>query len=268
MTGILFLVLYSNLAKAFELNLATVNICSWGEASEQRLRAIHEKIQSEYLSRTYPQKNIILGQEIVYSEVKNELQNLLSAFHYDLFYTEAHLGEGLGIFFSSALNVKNESLNIASRYSQSDYSRVALSSRFSIDGLSVRVLNTHLAHEPKYADTRKAQLREILQWLEREESEKASDLIVLGGDFNTGYNEAYYSGEFSLLTDSLFKFKLPEKSSRENTWVDFSNNHGEKVDYFFVSQSNSKFRSEEKLVDLTSTRLSDHNALILQMRSE
>ncbi len=269
--GVFFLLVQNSFA--INISLISSNLCSWGENTSQRISKIGDKIQNEFLSQTYAQSpRIVLLQEVIQKNGISTADDLAKKLNMKYLYKKAHQNEGIGILFNQELFISNEnSLDIKSKAHEGDYSRAAQAIQFYLPdetgkSKTLRIINTHLAHEPTYENTRKKQISEIINWLHKLEEESQSDIIILGGDFNTGLTENYYADEFDVLFNSKFFFELPLLASQQATWFDEVNSKAEKVDYFFNSGLNSKnILSKEHVLDLHSEKLSDHDALALSI---
>jgi endonuclease/exonuclease/phosphatase family metal-dependent hydrolase len=178
--------------------------------------------------------------------------------------------EGLGILYPRRADVEEIlTLQLKAKASPKDFSRMALMGRLNHPKIGkIRIVNVHLAHQMDGGLIRKKQLREVIAWIKDLEKSDPSDLIIMGGDFNTGKTDRSYSGEFDLLTKSTFRFKEVKPTGATYSYKDMKTGHRRLIDHFFIAQLNgASIKSMETRIyrEITDLKLSDHNLLILKI---
>lgn len=181
--------------------------------------------------------------------------------------------EGLGLLYPKRTDVEEIlTLQLKAKASAKDFSRMALTTRIDHPRIGkIRVVNVHLAHQIDGGIIRKKQLREVITWIQELENSDPSDLIIMGGDFNTGTTDHSYTGEFDILTKSSFRFKKVQSSGASYSYRDMKSDNRRLIDHFFVAQSNDlsiKAVSSRIYREMTDLKISDHNLLILKIDIE
>jgi endonuclease/exonuclease/phosphatase family metal-dependent hydrolase len=255
--------------EATTLRVASYNMQGWVDTSSGRQDKLASLIRAQNLMNNV---SVLMVQESIEDIPRSTTEQLARAMRWKSFSKRRTSdGEGLGFIYPRNTDVvETDVLQLRSRESSSDYSRMAISMQIINKHVGrIRFINTHLAHLSRMAATRKHQLSEILSWVQSLEEQNPSELLIFGGDFNTGPQESYYAGEFKLLTDSSFKFSLAQNYGANFTWIDKKTRNKKMIDYFFVSRPRKPLLIEKAqsviLTHTTDYDLSDHNIVVLDV---
>jgi endonuclease/exonuclease/phosphatase family metal-dependent hydrolase len=267
-TSVVLLSSLSAFAEKASLKIASLNLQGWIDTSSRR--AI---IMKDLFGPTGMLNGVsaMITQESIEQEPYSTTDQLAKELGWKSFsQRRVSDNEGLGILYPKGSDVGDIlTLQLKSRSSSKDYSRMALTAIIHHpDFGKIRIVNVHLAHEISKNLTRKKQLREVMTWIENLEGSDPSDLIIFGGDFNTGKTDIAYAGEFDILKDSPFRFKLVRATGADYSFKDMKTGRRRLIDHFFISQhSKISFKSLETKIyrEITDLRLSDHNLLILNI---
>jgi endonuclease/exonuclease/phosphatase family metal-dependent hydrolase len=205
----LFLFLAHN-AQAITLRVASYNMQGWADTSSGRQEKLASLIKAQKLMNNV---SVLMVQESIEDIPRSTTEQLARAMGWKSYSKRRTSdGEGLGFIYPRHTDVvETDVLQLRSRDSSSDYSRMAISMQIINKSVGrIRFINTHLAHLNRMATTRKRQLSEIMTWINSLEAQNPSDLLIFGGDFNTGPKESYYADEFRIITESAFKFSLAQ----------------------------------------------------------
>jgi endonuclease/exonuclease/phosphatase family metal-dependent hydrolase len=254
-------------AQTAPLKIATYNMQGWVGSANSRFERLSELFKSQDLMQNV---SVLMVQESMEEIPRSSAAQLADAMGWKSF-SERRTSdnEGLGFIYSPKTQIKGiEVYQVIAKHSVSDYSRMALSMQINDASFGVvRLINTHLAHASNMGNTRKLQLKEIIDWVSVLENKNPSDLLIFGGDFNTDPAVPYYADEFSVLTKSKFAFKHIKSTGSSYTWIDKSNRQQGLIDHFFVSQENKNIRSEKIrgriYKQTTDQNYSDHNLVML-----
>jgi endonuclease/exonuclease/phosphatase family metal-dependent hydrolase len=268
----LFLLLLSAkvFASEYNLKIATFNMQGWIDTSSRRSIELKKLFDATGMMNGVA---LMITQESIEQEPLSTTKQLASELGWRSFSKRrVSDNEGLGVLYPHQSNISDlRTLQIKSKHSPTDYSRMALSGVLEIRNVGkLRFMNIHLAHGAVMGSTRKKQLREALIWLEQLERNDPSDLIIFGGDFNTNAKELRYAGEFSILTKSRFKFTMVKPSKATYTYFNEKNGQKRLIDHFFISSSASELKvknsSSKIFIEPTSLGLSDHNIVVLELK--
>lgn len=248
--------------------MASLNLCSWGPGLESRLDRLTQRLRNDgHLENL----SLLMVQEALAQGTSSSAESLADRLGWKVSFRQRRGdSEGLAFLYPPSTQVlKQSALHIETRHDASDYRRIAHSLQFYSPGFGkVRVVNNHLADRHEMALTRSAQLDETVRWLNHLENINHSDLVIMGGDFNTDPSLPFYRQEFEVLFRSYFGFMWTPVYGSDFSWVDFDSGIRELVDHFFVSRRTRRERSLETRTDIstftTDERLSDHNFLTLR----
>lgn len=266
---LLLVLLLSQAAYATNFSVASYNMQGWVDTSPIRQKAFNKIIRSQNLLKNV---SVLMVQESIENIKLSTAQQLAKELGWERF-SEKRVsdGEGLGFIYPRNTYVTEKNvLQLKTKDSVSDFSRMAMTLQIDVKNIGrVRLVNTHLAHLTRMSVTRRKQLNEIVNWVESLEKRNPSELVIFGGDFNTGPNESYYAGEFQALSRSSFKFKLAPTSGENFTWIDQKTGRKKLIDLFFVSLPENPLQITSSnariLAHPTVHKLSDHNLVILDL---
>lgn len=262
----LWILIMSTQAMAVSFKVATYNMQGWIDTGPLRQKKLNQFFDSQ---KIMDDVSVIMVQESIENLPLSTTAQLAKEMGWKS-YSRKRVSdhEGLGFIYQKDLDViKIEELQIQAKDSDSDYSRMALSMQFKLKSMgNVRLINTHLAHLERMGPTRKKQLSEIVGWIKTLEDKNPSELIIFGGDFNTGPKETYYQEEFKNLSETTYKFVHAPSTGANFTWVDKASGKTRFIDHFFISHS-KKLEVKDPLSNIltytTENDLSDHNIVIL-----
>ena len=267
--SLLYFTSFQSEAAPAELNIASLNMWSWGEKLEDRL----DKMKPLFIEeKALEGVSALFLQEAIVQDKTNSVEMLARRLDWQNYFQKRRGdSEGLGIILPQTTQVLSQSkLDVKAKYNAADYNRIVVSLQIRDPQWGrVRLVNLHLAHEPFMAKTRKDQLQEIIDWTKGLEDKEASRYVIFGGDFNTGPQESFYERELDLLLALPFLSSLAPVSGSNFSWTDFESGEKELVDYFLLSQSPS-WRTQLSTgtrIDsrFTERRLSDHNLAKLRI---
>jgi endonuclease/exonuclease/phosphatase family metal-dependent hydrolase len=256
-----------------QLQVASLNIWGWGPKTSKRIDGIKKLLVDE---KALESSKVLFIQESLAGFSGSTSGDLASVMGWKNFFVKRKGdSEGLAILYSPDLKVLEENYHhIEAKHNDDDYSRLVVSLLVEdTQWGKVRYVNTHLAHEAFMAETRKAQIKEVLEWLNGLEAKVASDWIILGGDFNTGPTEDYYKNEFDLLSESPFSFEHSKHEGAHYSWTNLESGDDlktELVDHFHVgvlkeSSARPLHKTKIKTTNIDQG-LSDHALLLLTLK--
>lgn len=259
---------YSSFAGKASLKIASLNLQGWIDTSSKRAVSTKELFKTKAMMDGV---SVFITQESIEQAPLSSTEQLAKELRWDSF-SERRTSdnEGLGVLHPKKVDFDEIlTLQLKSKSSATDFSRMAVTGILHHPDFGrVRIVNVHLAHQIGKSLTRKNQLREVITWIEGLEKSDPSDLLILGGDFNTGMTDVAYDGEFEILKKSVFQFKHVRPVGASYTFKDMKSGHRRLIDHFFVSHSNQlSIKSLETTIyrDTTDMKLSDHNLLILKI---
>lgn len=265
---IFLIILLASLTTSAELlKTASLNLEGWADSSNSRALQLNQLFQSQGFLKDV---SFLMVQESIEYKGYSTASQLASLMGWKSFtHPRATDFEGLGFIYPAKTQIQSiDVLQIQARESESDYARMALSAQVKHKTLGkIRYVTTHLAHKPDMVLTRKRQIAEILTWLKKLESNNSSQLIILGGDFNTDTKSPTYANEFDLMTHSNFQFRLSPSEGASYSWSEGL----EKalIDYFFVASptiGTKKQISKTTIYPQTIEQgISDHALLVLTL---
>ncbi len=258
-------------AETTSLKIASINLQGWIDTSSKRANLMKDLFKSKGLMDGV---SLMITQESIEQAPLSTTDQLARELGWKS-YSERRVSdnEGLGVLYPKRADVEEIlSLQLKAKASSKDFSRMALMSRLNHPRIGkIRLVNVHLAHQANGGLIRKNQLREVIAWIQDLENSEPSDLVVMGGDFNTGETESSYKGEFDILTKSSFRFKKVQASGAFYSYKDMHTGNRRLIDHFFVSQSNRlRIKSVNTRIyrEITDLKISDHNLLILKIDIE
>ncbi|HVJ65709.1 MAG TPA: hypothetical protein VM901_10675 [Bdellovibrionota bacterium] len=262
----------SGLAPAATLQVGSLNLQGWAPGAAWRMEQLVGFLKKESI---LPELSVLMVQESIATtestSTASDLAKRLGWQHY--FRPRLTDREGLAFLYPPLSRVRSTDVyHIQARANADDYARLALSIQIEQPGIGlVRILNTHLAHEPYMSATRKAQISEILEWIHKLEVQHNSDMLILGGDFNTGPGEYYYDGDFDSIYRSPLRLGLVPAIGATYTWVDSDYGFREHIDHFFLASLAPRLKVKASQVRIypqpTEQKLSDHNFLRLSLEA-
>ena len=258
-------------AETATLKIASLNLQGWIDTSSQRAMMMRDLFKSK---RLMDGVSLMITQESIEQSPLSTTDQLALELGWKS-YSERRVSdnEGLGVLYPKRADIEEIlTLQLRAKASAKDFSRMALMARINHSKIGkIRVVNVHLAHQVDGGNIRKNQLREVIAWIQELEKSDPSDLVVMGGDFNTGTTEQSYSAEFDILTKSSFRFKRVQSSGASYSYKDMKTGNRRLIDHFFVSQANRlSIKSVNAMIyrEITDLKISDHNLLILKIDIE
>jgi len=259
-------------SSAAKLQVGSINLQGWAPGAPARMERLEGFLKQE---RILPGLSVLMVQEsIAHSESASTSGDLAQRLGWQSYFrTRLSDREGLAFLYPPLSRIiSTDVYHIQARANADDYARLALSLQLEQPGIGlVRIINTHLAHEPYMSATRKAQIAEILEWIHKLEVQRSSDLLVLGGDFNTGPGEYYYDGDFDGIYRSPLRLGLVPAVGATYTWVDSEYGFREHIDHFFLASLAPRLQVKAAQVRIyaqtTEQKLSDHNFLRLSVEA-
>jgi endonuclease/exonuclease/phosphatase family metal-dependent hydrolase len=255
-------------AETTTLKIASLNMQGWIDTSNRRAIIMKDLFKAK---RLMDGVGVMITQESIEQAPLSTTDQLAKQIGWRSF-SERRVSdnEGLGILHPKKVDVEEIlTLQLRAKASSKDFSRMALMAKLNHPTIGkIRVVNVHLAHQIDGGLIRNKQLREVISWIQELEKSDPSDLIVLGGDFNTGRGDRAYSGEFDLLANSSFRFKHVKSTGASYTYKDMKTSNSRLIDHFFISQKTKlSIKSIESKIyrEITDLKLSDHNLLILKI---
>jgi endonuclease/exonuclease/phosphatase family metal-dependent hydrolase len=267
-TLILTLLSFSLFAETVALKIGSLNLQGWIDTSTRRAIIMKDLFKNKGLMNDV---SLLITQESIEQTPLSTTDQLAKQLGWKSF-SERRVSdnEGLGILYPKKADIEEIlTLQLKAKTSRNDFSRMALMARLNHPIIGkIRVVNVHLAHQIEGGAIRRKQLREVIMWIQELEKSDPSDLLVLGGDFNTGRGDRAYSGEFDLLANSYFRFKEVRSTGASYTYKDMKTSNRRLIDHFFISQKTKlSIKSIESKIfrEITDLKLSDHNLLILKI---
>lgn len=251
-------------AQAEVLKTASLNLQGWLDSSDARAIKLNQMFQSQGIMKDV---SFLMVQESIEYKSSSTASQLASAMGWKSFtHPRVSDNEGLGFIYPPETQIQSlDVYQIKARESETDYPRMALSALVKHKTLGpIRYVTTHLAHKPNMGSTRKRQITEILDWLNKLESKNPSQLTIFGGDFNTDISHPTYSQEFDLLANSNFKFQRSPSEGANYTWVDEDGSEKALIDYFFFNGLKTKSQTKIYTQPIEES-LSDHALLIMTL---
>lgn len=255
-------------AETVTLKIASLNMQGWIDTSSRRAVLMKDLFKSK---RILDGVNLMITQESIEQAPLSTTDQLAKELGWRSF-SERRVSdnEGLGVLHPKKADVEEIlTLQLKAKGSPKDFSRMALMALLNHPTIGkVRVVNVHLAHQIEGGLIRKKQLREVISWIQELEKSNSSDLVILGGDFNTGRSDRAYSGEFELFSSSSLRFKEVRSSGASYSYKDMKTGNRRLIDHFFISQKTKlSIRSVESRIfrEITDFKISDHNLLILKI---
>jgi endonuclease/exonuclease/phosphatase family metal-dependent hydrolase len=252
------------------INILSLNLWNWGPDPMDRFNKMSKFIQN---LKPASSPDVILIQEALKDTYKEEDSSYLLAekLNYEhFFHTTRRSIEGLGLLVKKNLGpLKFKARHLMSRFDDKDYFRMIAGVDFIYEKQKIRVVNIHLAHQANYTDARKRQLKEGMDWLLDWQKKSPADLLILGGDFNTGRAENYYGNEFEIIEQKITSNKMvfiDNNDPFQKTWKDFDSHDEQRVDHIFLGLASGlellNFKEEVLGFNNENLRYSDHNALL------
>jgi len=258
-------------SQASTLKTASLNLEGWADSSNKRAIKLNQLFQSQGIMKDV---SFLMVQESIEYKDSSTAAQVAAAMGWKSFtQRRASDNEGLGFIYAPETQIENiQVYQIQARGSDHDYARMALSAQVKDKtwGL-IRYVNTHLADQATMSATRKAQITEILSWLEKLEKDSPSQWIIFGGDFNTDVSSATYAGEFDLLTQSNFHFLRSPSEGSSYSWKDDNGADKALIDYFFLAPNATKTKLQNYQTQIYTQTIeqgiSDHGLVVMTLNA-